>query len=57
MEVALYSRKGSLEKRQLSLLVNFARNRPDLAAFRAGRAAEGNTLSFEFEASTLTNDL
>lgn len=32
----LYSRKFSLEKRQLSLLVNFARNRPDLVTFSAG---------------------
>lgn len=31
-----YSRKFSLEKRQLSLLVNFARNRPDLVTFSAG---------------------
>lgn len=36
----LYSRKFSLEKRQLSLLVNFARNRPDLVTFSAGQEAE-----------------
>lgn len=32
----LCGRKFSLEKRQLSLLVNFARNSPDLVTFSAG---------------------
>lgn len=32
----LYSRKFSLERRQLSLLVNFAKNRPDLVTCSAG---------------------
>lgn len=45
----LYSRKFSLEKRQLSLLVNFARNRPDLATFRAGQEAEDSISALDTE--------
>lgn len=49
---------GSLAKRQLSLFVNFARNRPDLPSFSAGQEeAEGNAFSFVLEASIFVDDL